>query len=212
MKTAEDWKKRFRDRFRKRTFPPRIIRDLEKFKPSDDVKTLLIDLLIELQQEKGKGIYIHGDAGSGKTILAAMLLEVLRLEDYLHPTPLPKDENGKDIRRSWSYFVSVCDLLAELRATFSSQEHSEMEIIEKYSAAKYLVLDDIGIEKTTDWTFQTLYLIINRRYEYLLPTIFTSNLSLEKLAEQLGDDRIPSRIFGMCHIHSMKNIDRRLEE
>ena len=208
MKTAEDWKKRFRDRFRKRTFPLRIIRDLEKFEPSDDVKTLLI----KLQQEKGRGIYIHGNAGSGKTVLAAMLLEAVRLEDYLHPTSLLKDENGVYIQKSWSYFVSVCDLLAELRATFSNQEHSEMEIIEKYSEAKYLVLDDIGIEKTTDWTFQTLYLIINRRYEYLRPTIFTSNLSLEKLAEQLGDDRIPSRIFGMCYIHSMKNTDRRLEE
>jgi len=208
MKTAEDWKKRFRDRFRKRTFPPRIIRDLEKFKPSDDVKTLLI----ELQQEKGKGIYIYGDAGSGKTILAAMLLEAFRLEDYLHPTPLPKDENSEDTRRSWSYFLPVCNLLGELRNTFSSQEHSEMEIIEKYSETEYLVLDDIGAEKVSDWTLQSLSIIINNRYEYLKPIIFTSNFDLDRLAEKLGDDRIPSRIFGMCHIHSMKNIDRRLEE
>ena len=208
MKTAEDWKKRFRDRFREKTFSPRIIRDLEKFEPSGEINSLIT----KIQQEKGIGIYLHGDAGSGKTVLAAMLLEALRLEDYLHLTLLLKDENGEDIRKSWAYFISVCDLLAELRATFSNQEHSEMEIIEKYSEAKYLILDDIGIEKTTDWTFQTLYLIINRRYEYLRPTVFTSNLSLEKLAEQLGDDRISSRIFGMCHIHSMKNADRRVEE
>jgi len=207
MKTAEDWKKRFRDRFREKTFPPRVIKDLEKFEPSDTVKTLLI----KLEQEKGKGIYLYGNAGSGKTVLAAMLLEALRLKDYLHPAPLLKDENGEHIHRAWAYFVSVCDLFAELRTTFSNQEHSEMEIIEKYSEAKYLVLDDIGIEKTTDWTFQTLYLIVNRRYEYLRPTIFTSNLSLQKLAEQLGDDRIPSRIFGMCYIHGMENADRRLE-
>ena len=65
-----------------------------------------------------------------------------------------------------------------------------MEIINKYSLVDWLVLDDLGIEKTSDWSFQTLYLIINQRYEKLKPVIFTSNLSLEELAGQLGDDRL----------------------
>jgi len=207
MKTAEDWKKRFRNRFRERTFPPRIIRDLEKFEPPDEIDTLIV----KVQQERGRGIYIHGDAGSGKTVLAAMLLEALRLEDYLHPTPLPEGENDKDTRESWSYFLPVCNLLGELRNTFSNQERTEMEIIEEYSAAKYLILDDIGAEKVSDWTLQSLSIIINNRYEYLKSTIFTSNFNLDQLAEKLGDDRIPSRIFGMCYIHSMENVDRRLE-
>jgi len=208
MKTAEDWKKRFRSPFREKTFPPRIVRDLERFEPPDEINSLTAII----RQEEGKGVYIYGDAGSGKTVLAAMLLEALRLEDYLYPTPLPKDENGETIYEPWAHFLPVCNLLGELRNTFTNQEHTEMEIIEKYSTTKYLILDDIGAEKVSDWTLQSLSIIINSRYEYLKSTIFTSNFNLDQLAEKLGDDRIPSRIFGMCYIHSMKNTDRRLEE
>jgi len=102
-------------------------------------------------------------------------------------------------------------LLGELRNTFSNQEHTEMEIITKYSTAEYLILDDIGAEKVSDWTLQSLSIIINNRYEYLKPTIFTSNFNLDQLADKLGDDRIPSRIFGMCYVYHMKNMDRRLK-
>ena len=209
MRRVEDWNKRFRDGFRRRTFPPRVVRDLERYAPPEEVATLAA----EMQQDEGRGVYIHGAVGSGKTVLAAMVLEVLRLEEYIHPA-VPSEymvEGEKCEKGTWAFFLSVCNLLGELRDTFSPQGHStEREVIERYSGVRYLVLDDIGAEKVTDWTLQSLSIIVNNRYEYLKPTIFTSNYSLDQLAERLGDDRIPSRIFAMCYVHSMEGKDRRL--
>ena len=53
-----------------------------------------------------------------------------------------------------------------------------------------LILDDLGREKTTDWTRDVLYDLINYRYSHRLPTIFTTN-------EDLGgyDEAIASRVM-----------------
>ena len=82
-------------------------------------------------------------------------------------------------------------------------------IIQRYSEADCLVLDDLGAEKTTDWSFSVLYLIIDNRYNNYKKTIITSNFALNQLAGKLGDDRIPSRIRAMCSIVKMDGDDRR---
>ena len=194
MQSKEEWEKRFRDTFRIKTFSKRIIKELEKgFKFPNNLLNIK-----QILQEEGKGIYLYSPAGTGKTVLAAMLLEQIRIQSYLLGNTLHM------------YFITVPELLANIRNTFSNQGHTEMEIINKYSLVDWLVLDDLGIEKTSDWSFQTLYLIINQRYEKLKPVIFTSNLSLEELAGQLGDDRLSSRIFSMCYIYHLKGQDKRV--
>lgn len=45
-----------------------------------------------------------------------------------------------------------------------------------------VVLDDLGREKVSDWTGETLYALVNHRYEAMLPTIVTTNLSGAELA------------------------------
>lgn len=102
--------------------------------------------------------------------------------------------------RPWR-FVSVPDLLMELRQSFQADApESEYDIIQKYRQQTGVILDDFGAEKTSQWVLQAMYLIINHRYEYLQPTIFTSNLNLDQLADALNDDRIPSRIARMASV------------
>ena len=72
-----------------------------------------------------------------------------------------------------------------------------------------LFLDDLGAENATDFVRDTLYLIINRRYEGKLPVIITSNLDLGELSDSVGD-RIASRIAGMCDMVELEGGDRRL--
>lgn len=74
-----------------------------------------------------------------------------------------------------------------------------------------IIIDDIGVEKSTDWMLETLYSIVNERYEKNLPTVFISNLSLKELADKVGD-RIASRIAEMCTIKKIKGEDRRLKK
>jgi DNA replication protein DnaC len=71
-----------------------------------------------------------------------------------------------------------------------------------------IVFDDIGAEKVSDWTRERLYLIINKKYEDMIPMIFTSNCDLEILSARLGD-RISSRIMGMTELIKVDGEDMR---
>jgi DNA replication protein DnaC len=154
----------------------------------------------------GQGIYFYGKAGRGKTFqVCAMTYESIKARCLTPPGEPPA------VPHKTYNFVSVPDLLAEIRESFrpGNTGQSEMDIIKKYRDCDWCVLDDIGAEKPTEWALATLYVIINGRYERGLTTIFTSNCSLDELAEHLGSDRIPSRIMGMCSQVKVGGDDRR---
>jgi DNA replication protein DnaC len=95
-------------------------------------------------------------------------------------------------------FISTLDIFSEIKSTFDNKEgKTEQEIIKFYREVPLLVLDDFGTRKPTDWVYDVLYLIINYRYEWMLPTIFTSNLNLNEISKVYGDDRLTSRIERM---------------
>lgn len=153
-----------------------------------------------------KGLFIFGDRGTGKTHLAVSLMR-----EHLKKVQVV-DRNGDFFinDRMVPAFISVPELLLEIRHSYSDSKTSEKAIIGQYTEKNFLVLDDLGAEKTTDWSLQILYIIVDRRYREEKRTIFTSNLDLDELASKF-DDRIASRISGMCVLHHMKGVDRRLK-
>jgi DNA replication protein DnaC len=177
-------------------FTPRIQRDFKSITfPTECLQKDLTAL-----QTRGANIYLTGPVGTGKTLYAVALTLAHMEAEY---------------RRRWNVgdhlFVSTPVLLQSIKASFGPDQQSrESELIEKYSAAAWLVLDDFGTEKVSAWTLQVLYLIVNYRYEFLKTTIFTSNLSLDQLAEKLEDDRIPSRINAMCDVRQFNYRDLRV--
>lgn len=154
---------------------------------------------------KVESSYLWGKVGSGKTIQAVfMLLSELRNEFV-------------ERRTRKAMFTSIPELLFEFKKSYSTQinkedKETEEDIVNKYSTVHLLVLDDFGVERITDWSFQLLYIIINYRYENMKKTIFTSNFSLLELAERLGDDRIPSRIQQMCKVVEFTGHDYRMRK
>lgn len=142
--------------------------------------------------------YFQGRTGSGKSYQAALLLfQILR--------PINKHSG------EW---VNVPKMLFTLRQQYNKEKHegpTEREILTKYSEVPYLVLDDLGAEKSSDWATQVLYLIINDRYENMRPVIITSNLTIKELGEKMEDDRLSSRINGMCETIVMNGPDRRFK-
>ena len=136
-------------------------------------------------------LFLYGSYGTGKTHMAVSIARELLLQ-------------GKEV-----IFISVPRLLFDIRKAFQEDAQTEAEYVERYTSLEYLILDDFGAEKTTDWARQTLYYIIYERDNYLKPTVITSNLSLDEIAEKL-DGRISSRLAGMGKVIQFKGEDFRL--
>lgn len=141
--------------------------------------------------------FIYGDTEHGKTIRSVFLLLQESKNQYMN-----LNTDKKDL-----LFVSVPDLFQRLKKSFDNKvEHEEVwELIERINFCHLLVLDDLGVNKSSEWANEVLYNILNYRYEYMKKTIITSNKSIQELSEQFGDDRITSRIQRMCEIVKKKN-------
>jgi DNA replication protein DnaC len=134
----------------------------------------------EENREVGKGLYFCGGVGTGKTHLAvAVMNELIRK------------------KRTPSLFVTVPELLDNLRETYNKPGRNLDEWMDAVQNAEFLVLDDLGSERTTEWVRERIFVIVNHRYREALPTVFTSNIGPKDLAEQLGE-RTASRIIAMC--------------
>src|SRR5215208_1691945 len=131
-------------------------------------------------REAGKGIYFCGGVGVGKTHLAVAVMNELIQR-----------------KRVPSLFVTVPELLDNLRGAYNDPGRDLDEWMDAVKNADLLVLDDLGSEKATQWVQERLYVIVNHRYREALPTIFTSNVGGKDLFAQLGE-RTASRIIAMC--------------
>jgi DNA replication protein DnaC len=60
-----------------------------------------------------------------------------------------------------------------------------------------LHVDDVGAERSSEWVLEQLYAIVNARYEDERSMVITTNLSQERLEEQIGK-RTVSRLKEMC--------------
>lgn len=126
-----------------------------------------------------ESLFLTGAFGCGKTHLAVGLCR-----------GLIQKENPIEI-----IFTHAIDLLYKIRQSFNATNFQDSmdNLVENYSKRDLLFLDDLGAEKSTEWAIETLSLIIDRRDREMLPTIITSNLSLEEIAEKLSG-RISSRM------------------
>lgn len=145
----------------------------------------------EENQESGRGLYFCGDVGTGKTHLAVAVMNWL-IEEKKVP----------------SLFVTVPELLDNLRGAYSDPSRNLDEWMDSVKNANLLILDDLGSEKVTPWVQERLFVIVNYRYQESLPTILTSNIAPDDLAAQMGA-RTASRIIAMCDWIALEGDDYR---
>lgn len=91
------------------------------------------------------------------------------------------------VRETWGTFVSSFELCLrfEMGSDFKA-DMNKMEVLEKYSSKKMLVIDEIGRAKQ-DIEKMVIPYIINERYERMLPTVLITNIDKQAFLELLGD-------------------------
>lgn len=129
-----------------------------------------------MTEDNGAGVYLHGEPGVGKSMLAAITANL-----YI--------SRGMDV-----YFADTPTLLASLRTNMKNPQSEFSTTLEAIIETDFVVIDDIGAEKPTEWTGEQLFRLINTRYNERLPTVITSNFDLEGLYKRLGETYVASRI------------------
>lgn len=181
-----------REKYINSLFPPRIKNDLVKYE-SPTRTAIAHELVDKMLEEEGQGVYIYNEqTRSGKTLLAAEVVLAWLYEQHLQ---------ARRPEVSFTILSKVLQAQSVYRAKLFSSELKQWEPapLDLCAEAPLLVLDDFGIENIEGkQIYEQIYGLVNERYEYLKPTIFTSNMSLEQLLSQFNDVRIPSRIGRMC--------------
>jgi DNA replication protein DnaC len=131
------------------------------------------------------GLVLVGPPGCGKTHVAAGIVnEITRREReaYEEAAAVATDRMPRiPVLPVWA---NVADLIVELRLDMDRARDDRQAVTLASNLRTHpsvAVLDDLGREKGSDWTAETIYAIVNSRYEQELPTIITSNLTPETL-------------------------------
>lgn len=147
------------------------------------------------------GLLFMGPCGVGKTHLAVGTIKAL-----IEQKGIP------------CLFYDFRDLLKEIQNSYNSVSNSsELGVLAPVYKAEVLVLDDLGATKPTDWARDTMFQIINNRYNDRKVTIFTTNYldnqtdqmsKEESLTDRIGV-RLRSRLHEMCQTVTVQGLDYR---
>lgn len=111
-----------------------------------------------------KWLVLMGVHGSGKTHLTAAMA------------------NDRLSRGLPTLFINTPDLLDALRASFGGEGSSSYDkVFYEVRATPCLILDDFGAHSSTPWAKEKLYQVLNYRYNAQLPTVITTNQTLEEI-------------------------------
>lgn len=137
------------------------------------------------------GILFYGEKGTGKSFLAGCIANALL--EKLVPVCV----------------TSLTRIMNQLQS-----ERDKQTLIDRLDKYDLLVLDDLGVERDTDYAFEQMFAVVDARIRSGKPLIVTTNLTVEEMRREseIKRGRIYDRIEEACPIKlSMTGASRRRE-
>lgn len=133
----------------------------------------------EEMRKSGQGLLFWGNIGTGKTFLAGCIANAL-LE-----------------QRVPVLMTSFPKILNALGGLYSDERNTYLQSFNQY---KLLIIDDLGIERESQYTLETVYTVIDERYKSGFPFIITTNIELSAIRnpKDIEHARIYDRILEKC--------------
>lgn len=144
------------------------------------------------QQVKAEnlGLLFWGDVGTGKSFLAACIANYL---------------NDQGVPVLMTNFTRILNKLCDL------QTKQRCQYIASFGEVDLLIIDDLGVERNSEFALEQVYAVIDERYKANLPLIITTNLTPKQMrnTQDIAHSRIYSRVLEMCTPILLQGPDRR---
>lgn len=120
--------------------------------------------------ETGASLVLTGGPGTGKTHLACAIASSVT-----------------EAHMASSLFITVSAMLRSIKETYrKGSERSEQAAIDAFKTPHLLIVDEVGVQIGSDHEKLLMFEVLNERYQWTLPTILISNLSIGELEDFLG--------------------------
>lgn len=128
---------------------------------------------------EGQGLLFWGGVGTGKTFAAACIANALT-------------EQGIPV-----LMTNFSKILNSLSGMFSEDRN---KYLASFGEFDLLIIDDLGIERNSEYAQEQVYNVVDSRYLSRLPFIITTNLTLAELKDpkDIAHARIYDRILERC--------------
>lgn len=197
-KDAEEKRKRDRmqylDSMRRTGFPDAEMREWT-FAKSDHTDQKIENVArkytanFDAMRKQGTGLLLCGQVGTGKSFLAAAIANELISQG----TPC--------LMTNFSRLIS----------RISEKFGGDQKYLDDLDRFDLLVIDDLGVERDSEFTWEKVMNVIDSRYRAGLPLIVTTNLSMKELSDpsDIRRQRVFSRLREMCIFLEVRGEDRR---
>lgn len=143
-------------------------------------------------KQNNLGLLLWGDVGTGKSYVAACIANALL-------------ESGVPV-----LMTNFSKILNQMGGMYSQERY---QYIASFSSFDLLIIDDLGIERSTEYALEQVYAVVDERYKSNKPLIVTTNLTINQIrnAEDVAHARIYSRVLELCTPVQVRGTDRRTE-